>query len=172
MNVTRRLGKVAAVGATTLTVLAMSACTDSADNGRERFEAVEADATGAVDGLVHDLADELDVEFEAGTRDAVICGESYAPRGLNLRVFARLSQPPEVTPGEAMVIAVRLLKDDGWTLQPDPRDTVVVATRDDLTIRLEFPGWVQAEISAGCIETDDDTARDVADDPVEDLVWE
>ncbi|WP_157537253.1 hypothetical protein [Nocardioides sp. Root190] len=165
-----RLGTAAAPLAGLMVVLAgCSAGGDTED--RSRFEALEQEALDVVDGVLHDIAGETDMAFEAGTRATSICGESYAPRGVKLRVFARFAAPAEMATDDAMAATGEALTGDGWELDPQPRERIVLATREDLEIRFDFAGVVQVHITAGCIETSDGVAREIGDRPTKDLDW-
>lgn len=151
--------------------LLVAGCSDD-EGDRAKVDAVEQQALDAVDGVLHDIAERTGMEFEAGTRSAAICGESYAPRGVRIRVFARLGAPAELSDDAALAVAQEVLVADGWQVEPTGRERLVRTTRDELEMRLDFTSGLQADITAGCIETSNDVAREVADRPARDVAWD
>jgi hypothetical protein len=167
----RRLGIVAQLCLGGVLTLFAGGCSDD-DADVAKVRAVEQQALDAVDGVLHDIAERADMEFEVGNRSAAICGESYAPRGVNLRVFVRLGPPAELTLDDAMAVAGEALAGDSWEVDPTRRERLVIATRDDVEMRIEFGIVVQVDITAGCIETAGGVAREIAEEPSEELTWD
>lgn len=142
------------------------------DDDRARVDAVETAALEAVDGVLHDISTAVEMPFNAGNHSFVICGESYAPRGVIHRVSFNFGPPAELTNDDAIQATVDLLEGDGWQVERPPNPRVVIGEKDRNTLRLEFGGGlVGAQIKSDCVETGNDVAREYADRANADLEW-
>lgn len=165
----RRIGMLGLVGVIATPLLA--GCGGSDDDDRARVDAVERHALEAVDGVLHDIASDLQMEFGAGNHFFVICGESYAPRGIIHRAIANFS-PSVLTEAESVTRATTILDEAGWTVETFPNPDIVEGTQQDNTIRLEFgPAAVSVTVRSECVKTSDGFARDQAEVDDADLEW-
>jgi hypothetical protein len=142
------------------------------ENDRKAVEDVEQQGLDAIDGVLHEIAGALEMEFVSGSHRFVLCGESYAPRGAIHR--AALHFGPSVLDFDAAVdAAATAMEDDGWTVDRPPNPVVVEGKKDDTTLRLEFgPAAVAVDVVSECVETSDDVAREYRDVDNKDLEWD
>lgn len=149
--------------------LGLTACEDD-DADRAKVDAADARLVAAVDGVIHDAAEQLDLTFEGGSRHYAICGESYAPRGVKIRGTVRLTSLAELTDDEAADAVAALLDEQGWQVERPPLRSVVEGTKDDLTLRFDIRG-VSVDLVTECIETSGDVARESAEREGVALEW-
>lgn len=165
----RRTGVLGLAGVIAAPLLVGCGGDDGQD--RARVETVERHALAAVDGVLHDIATDLELEFGGGNHFFAICGESYAPQGVIHQVITNFS-PSALTDVESVARVTTLLDEAGWVVEAFPNPAVVEGTQEDNTLRLEFgPAAVSATVRSDCIETSDGFARDQADVEAADIDW-
>lgn len=153
-----------------VSVLGLGGCS-SGDEDRERVDAVETAALDAVDGVLHDISAAVEMPFSAGSHSFVICGESYAPRGVIHRVFFNFESPAELTNEVAIDTTVGLLEGDGWHVERLRNAQVVIGEKDRSTLRLEFGAIVVGQLKSDCVETSNALAREYSDRSTADIEW-
>lgn len=151
--------------------LTLGACDGGDDDSRDLVDDAEGQATAAIDGVLHDIAAALDLEFGSGSRSFVICGESYAPRGVQMNNFLNF-EPGGLDDAEAIDSTAEVLEADGWTVKRLGAP-IVEGAKGLLTLRVEVgPAAVAVDISnTECLETTDDVARKTQDRPQVDIEW-
>jgi hypothetical protein len=161
----RRLGITAMVGAL---VLGVGGCGDE-DADRAKVEAADEDFVAAVDGVLHDVAGRVGLEFKGGDRHYVICGESYAPGGVIINGFVRFGPPRGLLQAEATDAVIEVLEGDGWEVERPPNPDMLLGAKGDVRLTFDMRG-VQVHVKTECIETSGDVARAYQDKDV-DLEW-
>lgn len=162
-------------GLRVVAVLAMAtclaACSDDPAVERDEVDEVAAHALEAVDGVVHEVAEQIRLEFVSGNHSFGTCGESYAPRGVVHRVSLNLGQSGESA--EAMVdVAASALEADGWTVERATNTAIIEGSKEDNTLRFHFgTAGTKVTITSTCVETSDDVAREYEDEGASDLTW-
>lgn len=167
----RLLGIGSMVGAL---ALALSACGDGDGGGgedRSRIDRAEADVQAAVDGVLHEIAAQAGLAFQAGNRFFVICGESYAPGGIHVNNHLLFHGPAELPTRDAIEQAVQVLDADGWRVKRPPQPEVFTATKGVVVLRLDFRGPVQIDADTECIQTGGHVARETSKRPDAELRW-
>lgn len=167
--------RTALLAATLLLVPALGGC-DAAGGGggkdaHDRVEAVVDDALAAVDGVLHELAADVQMRFNEGNRFYSLCGDDLAPGGVvhQVTINFRASELPD---DKAADRAAAVLKADGWTVERPANPRIAIGTKSDNTFRVEFgPGAVVVQVTSECVETSNKVARDYAGKPDEDIVW-
>lgn len=150
--------------------LGLGGCS-SGDGDHERVDAVETAALDTVDGVLHDISAAVAMPFNAGSHSFVICGESYAPRGVIHRVFFNFESPAELTNEAAIDATVDLLEGDGWQVERPRNPQVVIGEKGRSTLRLEFGGIVVGQLKSDCVETSNQVAREYSDRSNADIEW-
>jgi hypothetical protein len=154
------------------TPLAAGCGAGDGDDDRKAVADVEQQALDAVDGVLHDIAGELEMDFVSGSRRFVLCGESYAPRGAIHRATLHFGPSP-LDPDAAVDAAATAMEGDGWTVDRPPNTSIVEGEKDDTTLRLELgPAAVAVDVVSDCVETSDDVAREYRDIETADLAWD
>ncbi|MCX6402131.1 MAG: hypothetical protein NTX33_19640 [Propionibacteriales bacterium] len=151
--------------------LTLGGCNRGDDDSRDLVDDAEDQATAAIDGVLHDIAAALDLEFGSGSRSFVICGESYAPRGVQMRNFLNF-EPGGLDDADAIDAAAGALEADGWTVKRLGAP-LIEGAKGLLTLRVELgPAAVAIDISnTECLDTTDDVARKTQDRPQVDIEW-
>jgi hypothetical protein len=151
--------------------LFLGGCNGGDDDGRDLVDDAEGQAATAIDGVVHDIATALDLEFGSGSRSFVICGESYAPRGVQMRNFLNF-EPSGLDDADAIDTVAGVLEADGWTVERRGAP-LIEGAKGLLTLRVEVgPAAVAVDISnTECLDTSDDVARKTQDRPQVDIEW-
>lgn len=151
--------------------LALGGCSGD-DDDRERVDAVEAAALGAVDGVLHEIAETVGLEFGSGNHFFNTCGESYAPRGVKHRAILNFELVTELPQEDVVDTTVDLLQRDGWETETISATVpIVIGTKDENTLRLEIGGLVVAGIGSDCVETSNDVAREYDEVADADIEW-
>lgn len=170
------------VGLLAVVSLLVAGCSGPDDPETQRSDAAaiedllaDADAarTGVVRTVVSDLELEFDGAFLGGTRLFRICGESWAPHGVQVRDHVTFYPSPlGVDPAIEVVAAV--LEDEGWEVERPPNPMLVIGRRDGIEVRAVIgSAAVQFDINnVECLEVSDDASRDFADRSHQDLTWE
>ncbi|HVK28098.1 MAG TPA: hypothetical protein VM575_07140 [Nocardioides sp.] len=151
--------------------LGMAGCGGDPDAERAEVDETEQAALAAVDEVVHDVADATRLEFHSGDHDFVICGESYAPRGVIHRVSLHFG-PPDTSVERAVEQAAEALATDGWEVGHPGNPAIVEGVRGSNTLRFHFGGAAtEVSIRSSCVETSDDVANEYADRANVDIDW-
>lgn len=152
MRVIRHLGTISLVG---LLPLALAGCGGDSGGGddRAKVDAVEQQAVEAVDGVLHDVAEQTGATFVGGNRFFSPCGPPYAPRGVVMVSFLQLGPAEKLaSDDEAADLAGTLLEDDGWAVERGKEGAVVRGTKGELKLKIEFGVATVFSIDTECIE--------------------
>lgn len=153
----RRLGTISLIG---LLPLGVAGCGGGEDD-RAKVDSVEQQAVEAVDGVLHDVAEQTGAKFVGGNRFFSPCGPSYAPRGVVMRSYLQLGSAEKLPLDDAADLAGTLLEDDGWAVERWDEGAVVQGTKDELRLRIEFGGAATVfSIDADCIEVSRGVGKD------------
>lgn len=148
---------------------ALAGCGDD-DADRAKVDDAREQIQAAVDGVLHDLADRVGLEFQDGNQFLVWCGESYAPGGIFVRSHLLFDEPAELPADDAVAAAVDVLDDAGWRIERPPHPQIFTATKGAVVLRLDFRGIVQVNADTDCIETSGHVARELNGTDT-DLTW-
>lgn len=150
----------------------LGACGDD-DASRSDVQDLEDALDAARAGVVHDLAAAAQVAFTSGTRRFVWCGESYAPRGVNIDEHLLFSPSPLGNEGSLDAVAA-VLEEQGWSVERPANPTILIGTKDLVEVRVQVGAAAfQLDLrNAECLETTDGVAREVNDRDSEDVEWE
>ena len=164
----------ALLAATLLLVPALGGCDAGGGGGgddRSRVDAVVEQGLAAVDGVLHELAVDVQMRFNEGNRFYSLCGDELAPGGVVHTVTVNF-RPSELPDEKAADKAAEVLAADGWRVERPENPRVAIGTKDESTLRVEFgPGAVVVQVTSGCVETSNRVARDYAKRSDEDVVW-
>lgn len=151
--------------------LTLSGCIGGDDEGIALVDDAENQAVAAIDGVVHDIAAALGLEFGSGSRSFGICGESYAPRGVEMLNFLNFEAVDSLDDAAGAATA-EALEADNWTVERIS-ETRIKGTKGLLTMLVEIgPAAVGVDISnTECLDTSDDVARKTQDRPQVDIAW-
>lgn len=140
--------------------------------GSHLVDDAERRADAAIDGVVHDIAAALDLTFGTGGRHFAICGETYAPGGVQMLNFLNF-EPGGLPDDEAVAAASRALEDDGWKVTRPGNPAIVDGEKDGLTLRVELgAGAVVIDLTSTCLDTSDDVARETQERPRAEITWQ
>lgn len=151
---------------------ALAGCGDD-DASRSDVEELEDALDTARAGVVRDIASAAEVAFTSGRRQFAWCGESYAPRGVDIGEHL-LFEPSPLGDDGAIDAVAGVLQEQGWSVERPPNPTIVVGTSGAVQVRVEVgPAAFQVDLrNAECLETTDGVAREVDERDSEDVVWE
>lgn len=136
-----------------------------------RVDTVVDGALEAVDGVLHELAEGVQMRFDEGNRFFSLCGDDLAPGGVVHTVTINF-RPSELPDEKAADKAAEVLTAGGWTVERPENPRITIGTKDAMTIRVEFgPGAAVAQVTSDCVETSDRVARDYAKKSDEGIVW-
>lgn len=142
------------------------------DDDRERVDAVAQEALGAVDGVVHEIADGVQMTFNEGNAFDAVCGDDLAPGGVIHHVTLNFDfQSSDLLTEQAVDRAAEILAADGWTVDRPEAPQVVVGTKGVQTMRLEFGSFVVVQITSDCVETSRKVAKEYAEAAESPIVW-
>lgn len=150
----------------------LAGCGDD-DASRSDVEDLEDALDAAREAVVHDLAAAAQVTFTSGTRRFVWCGESYAPRGVDIDEHL-LFEPSPLGDEQAVDAVAEVLEEHGWSVERPANPAILIGTKDLLEVRVQVGGAAfQLDLrNADCLETTDGVAREVNDRDSEDVEWE
>lgn len=153
-------------------LVVMSGCEEGGDEV-EQVDAAETAALDAVDGVLHDIAQTVGMEFGSGQHFFNTCGAQVAPNGVKHHATLNFTSTTELTPDATTEQTAALLEDAGWTVEklagPPP---IVVATRDGTTVHVQLGGTVVIDIDSDCVDTSVDTAREYDDRKAVPIEWD
>lgn len=142
--------------------------TDS-DGARAALEQLETDVDQVVVELLPGLGDALGVEASAGQANYLICGMEPAPSG------ARYSSRPQfrgvpTSEEDAIENAAGYLESAGWEVERTANPLIVLATRDDVEVRVQAGvAATSVRVASPCVDSSSDLAREFADRPSKDV---
>ncbi len=139
---------------------------------RERVDAVAHEALGVVDGVLHEIADGVQMTFNEGNAFDVVCGDDLAPGGVIHQVTLNFGfQSSDLLTEQAVDRAGEILAADGWTVDRPAAPQIVVGTKGMQTMRLEFGTFVVVQITSDCVETSRKVAKEYAEAADSEIVW-
>lgn len=155
-----------------LVVPLLGGCAGGGDDDRERVDAVAQEAFDAVDGVLHEIADGVQMTFNEGNAFDAVCGDDLAPGGVIHHVTMNFDfQSSDLQTEQAVDRAAEILAADGWTVARPAAPQVVVGTKGMQTMRLEFGGFVVVQITSECVKTSRKVAKEYAEATDSQIVW-
>lgn len=155
-----------------LVVPLLGGCAGGGDDDRERVDAVAQEALDAVDGVLHEIADGVQMTFREGNAFDSLCGDDLAPGGVVHQVTVNFDfQSSDLLLEQAVDRAAEILAADGWTVERPAAEQIVVGTKGLQTMQLEFGNYVVAQVTSECVETSRDVAREYADESDTQIAW-
>lgn len=148
----------------------LSGCEDGGDDV-DQVDAVEAAALDTVDGVLHDIATTVGMEFGGGQHFFNTCGAQVAPSGVRHHVTLNFTSTTELTPDAATERTAALLEDAGWSVEKSGPPPIVVGTRDGTTVHVQLGGTVVVDIDSECVDTSADVAREYDDRKAVPIDW-